>query len=118
LKFDADGVHMVTVPTQWAYAGKLSLNGIVDRNLTGPAVIEVQIQVEGGVAGLGVDNPQGTDFIIQQPVSGSTPGVHKTYLHVPDISQAGGIVVRTWEKPEKANVRIVSAALVVLAPSK
>ena len=107
------GVRIVTPPVVWGYAATMPLPARqpVDGSLPSAAV-RIRAEVTDGTAGIGVLTWDGKAFVDRRVVTPSEKVV-EIFLRMPQQSDAGGLVVQTWNHAASATVRIESAALVV-----
>lgn len=80
----------------WAYGAVVPLS-----LFPGPQFVVVEIETNGGQWGFGILNRDGTDFIARSEATGSRVRA-EIWLHVPDASQAGMLVIQNWDQPNTA----------------
>ena len=106
-------VRIVTPPLAWAYAANMPLPAR-PRGDGGPpsGAVRIRAEVTNGTVGIGVLTSDGKRFVDRRLVTPSGKVV-EVFLHLPQLSLAGELVVQTWDLATSATVRVESATLIV-----
>jgi hypothetical protein len=107
------GVRIVTPPLIWGYAATMALPPHARGGGGAPSgAVRVRAEVTDGTAAIGVTAWDGKSFVDRRFVWPSGKVV-EVFLHLPQLSVAGDLVVQTWDEATSATVRIESATLIV-----
>jgi glycosyltransferase involved in cell wall biosynthesis len=109
------GVEVATVATPWAYAAVLPLPGsaLADERWR-RGYVRIRVEVKGGPVGFGVLNQDKTQFLDRRAVIASK-GAVDLFLMVPKLSDAGDVVIQTWDRAMSGTARIESIRLILAA---
>ncbi|MEO8368650.1 MAG: glycosyltransferase family A protein [Candidatus Solibacter sp.] len=92
----------------WSYAVLLSLNAPEQKYPQYQAVFEVL--VHKGTIGIGVLNPDESDFLFRQTLTES-PKPQSIEFPIADLDKVGRVVVQNWVAPGEADAEILSIRL-------
>jgi glycosyltransferase involved in cell wall biosynthesis len=113
---EADGrIAIVTAPRAWAYGARLtlSLQGGAEE-AERHAYVCVRARVEGSTVGIGVLNRAGDRFLDRRSLDPSE-GTIELRLRIPELQEAGDLVVQTWAAAEPGRVHVEAVELAVFA---
>jgi hypothetical protein len=117
MEWEADGrLAITTAPTSWAYGARLSLPLEELGAAEDPAYVCVRGCAERSTVGIGVLNRAGDRFLDRRDLD-SSQGDVELRLRVPNLQEAGDLIVQTWDVDVPGTVRIASIELVVFAGS-
>jgi hypothetical protein len=106
-------VRITTAETPWAYAAVLPLPAAAGaEHGAAPGFLRVRVSVTGGPVGFGVMNAERTTFVDRRFVTASRHAVD-LFLTVPSVSDAGDIVVQTWDRAASGVARIERISLIL-----
>jgi hypothetical protein len=111
LQPSASGVVFHSAPDPWSYIGEIPLDvGCME----GGGWVATDIGVTHGIAGVGVLNRKGDDFVASTSVA-ATGHIQTVFLRLDSFAAAGDFVVRNWN--EKTSSEGILQAVRIATPS-